>query len=91
MACGVSEATKVDGANLLDQDSGVGVDFGFGSKGRRSCSRTRRRNQYRGAGEKSVRLNDHAMALPILFVPDAFGEPNGNHDQDRSRYRTNGG
>lgn len=75
MACDVSETTDVDGAHLFDQDFGLGaLHFDFGSKGRWSCASGRRRNQDNGAGEKCIRLDDHAVALPVLFVPDALGE-----------------
>lgn len=75
MVWDVSETRDVDGAHLFDQDFGLGaLDFDFGSKGRWSCGGGRRRNQDHGAGEEGIRLNDHALALPVLFVPDALGE-----------------
>lgn len=73
MAGQLPEASDVDRSHLLHEDSRVSTfDLDLGPEGSASCARGRGGDQNDGSGEKGVRLDDYAVALPLLFMSDAL-------------------
>ena len=78
MAGEIAESLKVDGTDLLDKYASEGaVNVDLGSERGRLGARRGGCHQYDRPWEEGIGLYDDAEAAPSLFVPQAFGEPQG--------------
>jgi hypothetical protein len=70
------EAPDVNGSHLFHENSRLDAfDLDLGSERGASCARGRGSDQDKGSGEKGIGLDNHPVALPVLFVSGAFGKP----------------
>ena len=76
MADEVSEPLGIDCTQLLHEDSSdASLDARLGPERCWTGTSRRRGNDDDGAGEKLVRLEDHAVAFALLFVSDTTRQP----------------